>query len=436
MNNIRAIAAGILVEVSQNGRSLNEQLPYRNGSLTAADEALLQQLCYGVCRWQIRLMHLVRPLLSKPIKDKDSDVLMLLLLGLYQLAFMRTPAHAAINETVNAVKILGKPWARGLINAILRRFQREQQQIIDKAASSAPYQHSHPVWLLNRLQAAWPDQWEKIINANNAKGPMTVRANKRKIDRQAYLAKLTQKGIAAQRCRWSSQGLTLAQPCPVMDLPAFNDGEVSIQDEAAQLAAGLLRALPGQRVLDACSAPGGKCCHILELEPEIGELWAVELNATRQEKTVATLERLQLQAKLITADVSKPDDWWDEKPFDRILIDAPCSATGVIRRHPDIKMLRRNADIDKLAEQQYKMLTRLWPLLKHEGLLVYATCSVLPEENELVVRRFLAKTGNAEAELIEADWGVAGTVGRYLLPTVNGPDGFYYATLRKTEKAG
>ncbi len=431
MSNIRAIAAKVLVEIVQKGSSLNELLPYHDESLTTADEALLQELCYGVCRWHFRLQYIARQLLSKPLKAKEADIQTLVLLGLYQLAYMRTPAHAAINETVNATKTLGKPWAKGLVNAVLRRFQREHEQLAERSSGSPDFNYSHPNWLLRRLQHTWPEHWQAIIEANNTKGPMTLRVNSQRISREDYLEKLAEKGIAAQPCSWSDQGITLTQPRPVTDLPEFAEGAVSVQDEAAQLAAGLIRLSPGLRILDACSAPGGKCCHMLEQEPAISDLWAVELVAARQEKLNNSLQRLSLKAHLVTADITVPDSWWDGEPFDRILLDAPCSATGVIRRHPDIKLLRRNADIDKLAGQQRLMLQRLWPLLKPGGLLLYATCSVLPEENEQVISRFLTDTPDAQEQSLNVSWGVAGTVGRYLLPTIEGPDGFYFATLSK-----
>lgn len=431
MSNIRAIAATILVKVSRQGRSLNELLPYRKCSLSGQDEALLQELCFGVCRWYVRLTYLTDQLLKKPLKGKDEDLLMLLLVGLYQLSSTRIPAHAAINETVAATKNLGKPWARGLVNALLRRFQRERAAIIEQASAIPEYQYSHPQWLLTRLQKAWPDQWPAITAANNRKGPMTLRVNDRKTDRDDYLRELQKNTIEGTSCRSAPQGIVLTKPAQIDALPGFNTGLVSVQDEAAQLAAGLLELAPDQRILDACSAPGGKCCHILEQQPAIKDLWAVELISSRIEKIKRNLERLELSAHLVTADISEPDQWWDGKPFDRILLDAPCSATGVIRRHPDIKLLRRNADIDKLAKQQLSMLFRLWPLLKSGGLLLYATCSILPEEDEQVIASFMANTSDAREEVINADWGEPGRIGRYLLPTIDGPDGFYYAKLRK-----
>lgn len=429
--NIRGVAAKVLAQVLQQQQSLAELLPYPDAKLSPQDDGLLQELCFGVCRWHFRLSAIADALLDRPLKGKDSDIQALLELGFYQLLFMRIPAHAAVSETVGATKTLGKPWARGLVNAILRRFQREQESLLSKLENNADYQYAHPKWLLTRLRQAWPEQWQSICHANNARAPMTLRVNQQRTDRATYLERLNTAGIQAKPGQWAGQGIQLETPCAVTHLPDFEKGAVSVQDEAAQLAVSLLDLSPGLRVLDACAAPGGKTCHILEQEPQLSEVVALELDNKRMARVKDNLARLHLTATLIEGDATMPDSWWNEQAFDRILLDAPCSATGVIRRHPDIKLLRRNADIDKLASQQLGMLQALWPTLKSGGLLVYATCSVLPDENEQVLADFLANTADAMHQPIACEWGVACAVGRHLLPQENSHDGFYYAMIRK-----
>ena len=427
----RAIAAEILSKVLLRQQSLNELLPLRKTPLSPQDEALTQALCYGVCRWQLKLDCLVQRLLDKPLKQKDTDIQALLLLGLYQLLYMRIPAHAAVSETVQACTTLGKPWAMGLVNAVLRRFQRDKDDLFKELSAWQEYKYSHPKWLLARLKQTWPNDWENICAANNTQAPMTLRVNQQQLHRNDYLHLLLENGITAHPCQWAKSGIQLSHACAVNKLPHFERGAVSIQDEAAQLAASLMETAPGMRILDACAAPGGKTCHLLEQQPELGELVAVEYDGNRLLKIAENLKRLGLTATIVKGDATRPEQWWDNRPFDRILLDAPCSAIGVIRRHPDIKLLRRNADIDKLAIQQLAMLTALWPLLKPGGLLLYATCSILPQENEQVIEQFISKTSDAAAQTVTAEWGIAAEFGRYLLPTEGGSDGFYYSKLAK-----
>lgn len=429
--NLRAHAAKILTSVVKGQQSLATLFPYQQAQLSEQDEALLQELCFGVCRWYQRLNAKASLLLDKPLKAKDQDIHCLLLLGLYQLEYTRIPAHAAISETVQACKQLKKASISGLINAILRRSQREQQQLEEKLAQQQSVLHSHPAWLLKRLQQAWPEQWQQICDANNQRGPMSLRVNARKGERQAYLDALQKSELQASACQHSPQGITLAKPAPVQRLPGFDKGSCSVQDEAAQLAAGLLQLAPGQHVLDACAAPGGKTCHILESEPQLASLTALEMDANRAERIYQNLQRLQLNAEVVVGDASQPKSWWNKQSYDRILLDAPCSATGVIRRHPDIKLLRRDEDIAALATLQLEILTALWSLLKPRGILLYATCSVLPDENEQLITRFLEQHSGADVIGIEADWGIEQKWGRQLFPQLQGHDGFYYARLQK-----
>jgi 16S rRNA (cytosine967-C5)-methyltransferase len=424
----RAAAARVLGEVLA-GKSLNQALPPALEKVAPRDRGLLQQLCYGSLRQAPRLSALLEQLLDKPLRDKDRDVQGLLMCGLYQLEDTRIPDHAAVSATVAATRALKKPWAKGLSNAILRRFIRERGSLVaglDAAASAA-----HPQWLSDAIHQLWPEHANAIISANNHQPPMTLRVNSGHTSRDDYLKQLQDAGIAATAGALCPQAIYLESPRDVVDLPGFEAGDVSVQDEAAQMAAQLVNAQAGERVLDACAAPGGKSCHILELQPELEELVAMDVDAQRLERVEQNLERLQLQATVIVGDASRPPAQLNKQGFDRILVDAPCSASGVIRRHPDVKLLRRARDIVALGEQQLDILQGLWPLLKPGGLLVYATCSILEGENSAVVRAFLRQADDARLLTIEQSWGEAAAAGRQLLPTGSGPDGLFYALLEK-----
>lgn len=428
--NVRAEAAQALARVIEGGQSLTAVLERHVDD--GRDAALLRELCYGVLRHVFSLSALTDLLLSKSLKAKDSDVRCLIMVGLYQLIHLRVPDHAAINETVDAIRALKKPWAKGLINALLRRYQRESESLLAKISEAD--RHEHPAWLLNTLQADWPQDWQAIIEANNARAPMTLRVNVARGGRDAYLAELKASDIDALPVEGSDEALQLLTPVPVESLPGFAEGRVSVQDAAAQLAAGLLAAEPGQRVLDACAAPGGKTAHILEGVAARGgelELLAIDNDERRLSRVAETLDRLELSAELCTADAADVEVWFEGEPFDRILLDAPCSATGVIRRHPDIKCLRRESDIEVLVATQAGLLDRLWTLLRPGGRMVYATCSVLRAENVAQMEGFLSRHADAREQPILADWGHQQSIGRQILPGEAGRDGFYYAVLEK-----
>lgn len=427
--NARAAAARALAAVLAGKASLGGSLPAQLKAVAPRDQGLVQELAFGTARWYNRLEGLARELLNKPMKPTDQDLHALLLVGLYQLLYLRIPAHAAIAETVNAAVSLDKPWAKGLLNAVLRRMQREGDTLLAAVDKSPSQQCAHPGWLYKRLQRAWPDQLDAITRANNLHPPMTLRVNQRRLSRDAYLQQLADAGIQASACPFSAVGIQLATPCDVNLLPGFADGLVSVQDEAAQLAAPLLDLKPGLRVLDACCAPGGKTCQILEQQPDLSEVVALDLEPARLKRVEENLNRLQLSATLIAADGRALDQWWDGTPFQRILLDAPCSATGVIRRHPDIKLTRTSADIAPLAALQGELLDALWPTLEVGGILVYATCSVLPDENTRVIEAFLAREPGARLLDISGDYGIAQPCGRQLLPQADGHDGFYLARL-------
>jgi 16S rRNA (cytosine967-C5)-methyltransferase len=429
--NPRLAAARALAAVLNGKASLNSALPREMEKVEGRDRGLTQDLAFGTARWEPRLSALAERLLQKPFKAADADVQALLLVGLYQLLYTRIPPHAAIGETVGCADKLKKPWAKALLNAVLRRAQRESAQMLEELNRDPVVRTAHPRWLQKALKAAWPEHWEAICAANNAHPPMILRVNRRHHSRDAYLQLLGQAQIAAQATAYSADGIVLDQPCDVRDLPGFAEGWISVQDEAAQLAADLLDLGPGQRVLDACCAPGGKTCHLLEAEPGLAGVVAVDLEAKRLVRVRENLARLGLSAELIAADARDTAAWWDGQPFARILLDAPCSATGVIRRHPDIKLTRTAEDIQALALLQGQLLDALWPTLEVGGVLVYATCSTLPMENTEVIAGFLERTSGARELSVVTAAGIAQPHGRQLLAQEGGHDGFYYAKLIK-----
>ncbi|UXY53012.1 16S rRNA (cytosine(967)-C(5))-methyltransferase RsmB [Pseudomonas tohonis] len=429
--NPRLAAARALTAVLSGKASLGGSLPAQLDKVDPRDRGLAQDLAFGAARWQPRLGALAERLLQKPFKTADKDVEALLLVGLYQLFYSRIPAHAAIGETVGAAEKLKKPWAKGLLNAVLRNAQRDGEAIFAELERDPMVRTAHPRWLQKALKAAWPEHWEAICAANNAHPPLILRVNRRHGERDAYLAELRTAGIEAEPCEFSRDGIRLIEARDVKTLPGFAEGRVSVQDEAAQLAADLLELAPGQRVLDACCAPGGKTCHLLEAEPGLAGVVAVDLEESRLARVRENLQRLGLQATLIAADGRDTGAWWDGKPFQRILLDAPCSATGVIRRHPDIKLTRQAEDIPALAQLQGELLDALWPTLEVGGILVYATCSTLPMENSENIAAFLQRTPGARELDIAGTFGLKQPHGRQLLAREDGHDGFYYAKLMK-----
>lgn len=427
----RAVAARVVQSVLGRGRSLTDALDGLDGLEGARDRPLVQELSYGTLRLLPRLEAVTAQLLHKPLKAEDGDLSALLLVGLYQLTATRIPPHAAVAASVEAVRLLDKGWAANLVNALLRRFQREQQELLARANRSPESRWLFPGWLLHRLQAAWPEHWQDLVDASNTQAPMILRTNQIRGSRSEYAARLAREGITARPAPHAPAGLVLDRPVAVRQLPGFDEGLVSVQDAGAQLAALLLEAKEGERVLDACAAPGGKSAHILERAGNNLALTALDADAWRLERVRENLERLSLDARVVQGDAASPNNEWADAPYHRILLDVPCSATGVIRRHPDIKWLRRDADIDTLSARQSRMLDTAWPLLAPGGTLLYATCSLLPEENEWQTETFLSRHSDAREIPIAADWGLAKPVGRQMLPTVGGCDGFYYARLEK-----
>lgn len=433
MSNSRAIASQIISRVVKEKISLKDALSAGvKTNISSLDRAFIQELCYGVIRWYAPLRQLCAYLLKKPLNASDQDVYALLLIGLYQLNYLKTSPHAAVHETVEAAKELHKIWAVPLINGILRSFQRQKANLLKKLPKDSHF--AHPDWLIKKLQQAWPNEWQTILAANNHLPPMSLRVNLLKITRKDYLQKLNDKGITGHLSELSAVGIILDKSYPVLKLPGFMEGEISIQDTAAQLATFLLMLEPGLTVLDACAAPGGKTTHILEAQSDLPSCVAVDSDAMRLTKVKDNLSRLSLvdtKVQLLCAKAQDLKSIWKKGLFDRILLDAPCSGTGVIRKHPDIKLLRREEDIARLAEQQYQLISSLWEMLNPNGVLLYVTCSVLPEENSDVLTRFLSHHSDAQEEILDEMWGVSCTIGRQIFPQIHGPDGFYYARLRK-----
>lgn len=425
---MRAIAAGVLLAV-ENGQSLSQCLPPALNRLPPNDRPELQALCYGTCRWFHRLDGELGGRLKKPLRKPDRVVHHLMLVALFQLRFSQQATYAVLNETVEACRALDKPHLTGLVNGVLRAAEREGAP--EPADDTARY--SHPGWMVEKLRHNWPDDWQRILEANNAQAPMTLRVNALRFGRGEYLRLLADAGIEASATGFAPHGIQLARPVPVDRLPWFSDGAVSVQDEAAQLCTTLMDLAPGQRVLDACAAPGGKTCAILEACAGLAELVAIDESADRLPRVQENLERLDLHATLTQADAAATDTWWDGKPFDRILLDVPCSASGVIRRHPDIKLLRRESDITPLAAIQLGLLEALWAILKPGGRLVYATCSVFPQENHRIIQRFCKQQTDAVLFEPDAQWGRDMGAGRQLLPDPDSHDGFFYAVLEKPE---
>lgn len=431
--NVRAIAAQICFSVVDKGRSLAEEIPQNSSRIAAKDKGLLQEICYGVLRYLPELEYTVQQLMDKPLKGKQRSCHFLLLVGIYQLKYMRIPDHAAVSETVAATSSLKAKHFKNLVNAILRSFQRMQkeQKESDEASNHLPsdaIKYNHPSWFIKKVQLAYPEQWQDVLAANQEKPPMWLRVNQSQNTITDYKKTLVDAEIAIASEEPLSGALKLGQATDVNKLPDFSEGAASVQDAAAQQAARLLDCQSGDKVLDSCAAPGGKTCHILELTPDIESMTALDIDDKRLARVQENLERIGLSAELVAADAADPSTWWQGDQFDRILLDAPCSATGVIRRHPDIKWLRKASDIESLVSLQRDILKKTWSLLKPGGTLLYATCSILPAENSEQIKAFLAE--QEDAELIDLP-EYQGNIGWQILPGEQDMDGFYYAKLGK-----
>jgi 16S rRNA (cytosine967-C5)-methyltransferase len=431
VNDTRALAAQCLADVALGGASLRERLAPAQAQLAdPRDRAFLTALCNEGARWWLRFDSALDRLLDKPLRQREPALHALLLLGLVQLEILQLPPHAAVAATVEATRTLERGGFAKLANAILRRWLREREALIRQLDSNVVSRSAHPRWLVDMLQHDWPDQADSILAANNTPAPPMLRVNARRATREDVLAALTAGGTEAHAHPFLTDAITLAENTDITRLPGFADGHFSVQDGVAQIAADLLDLHDGQRVLDACAAPGGKACHALE-RANI-ELLALEREPARAAAIDANLRRLGLQCTVQVGDAGEPAAWRDGKAFDRILLDAPCSATGVIRRHPDIKLHRRSADVATLAHVQQRLLGALWPLLAPGGRLVYATCSLLRAENVAVVEAFLAAHPDARVETFELPVGQRPVSGWQILPGEGGLDGMFYAVLTKS----
>ncbi|MCZ4339339.1 16S rRNA (cytosine(967)-C(5))-methyltransferase RsmB [Shewanella colwelliana] len=424
--NLRALAAKVIFQVLEKGVSLSVALPDQQQKLSSGkDKALLAELSYGVMRHLPQLDKLVSDCMNKPMKGKQRIVHQLLLIGCYQLYFTRIPGHAAISETAEACRQLKFEGLVKVVNGVLRNLQRNQAPLPTDNETLA---FNTPAWIIKRLQSAYPETWQQVIEQSHQRPPMWLRNNQLSQTREQYLELLTNLEIPATAGS-SANAILLDSPKDVAMLPGFADGAASVQDGAAQWAATLLAPAANDLILDACAAPGGKTCHLLETENNI-DLVAVDFDAKRLERVQQNLDRLSLNAKVVHGDAANIDSWWKGEKFDRILLDAPCSATGVIRRHPDIKWLRKQADIEELATLQSKILDHCWQWLKPGGTLLYATCSILPQENAEQISAFLARTKDATLIPI-AQQPNSDDVGWQITPGQDNMDGFYYARLIK-----
>jgi 16S rRNA (cytosine967-C5)-methyltransferase len=430
----RAVAAEIVDAVATGGRSLDAAIARFEARVGPDDRSLLRMLCFGTLRNYWQLQQWIGQLINRPLKKRDRVVNALLAVGLFQLCDTRIPDHAAVSQTVEAARLLRRPKLAGLLNACMRRFQREN--LADARGGSDEALWNHPQWLIDHLRADWRDDAEAILTANNARAPMWLRVNSSRQSAAEYRRRLAAVAIDAELLEGVPDAVRLIEPQAVENLPGFADGDASVQDAAAQIAARWLMAKSPQRVLDACAAPGGKSGHLHELGGADFDLTAIDNDADRIERVRENHERLGSNATIMVADASKLEEWWDGEVFDAVLLDAPCSATGVIRRHPDIKLLRRASDINDLGALQRAILSALWPSLAPGGRLLYVTCSVLSAENDGVVCEFLETNDDAEEDPVLPNNNIRDLMrrkacGYQVLPGTADMDGFYYACLEK-----
>lgn len=441
MASVRHAAVQVIHGLDNERGSLATLLPQWSVKIDEGDRALLQEMCFGVARWSIRLSAILEQLMKKPLRNKDRDIHALLQVGLYQLEYMRIPDHAVLNNTVAVAKELGKPWAKALVNGLLRNWLRQRDEINDKLDSVSDLSFQN--WMVEELRKDWPEQWQVLLKNSNTKAPMTLRVNRRRSSMNQYRQLLDEKNIDSVVNDGLSDALTLVNPRSADSLPGLRDGIVSVQDVSAQRASLLLNPVAGEHVLDACAAPGGKTCHMLELADAL-TLTAIDVSKQRLARVDENIRRLGFASdgehadprlsnvRVVCADVAASDDWWDGELFDAIMLDAPCSGSGVIRRHPDIKLLRRASDLGALVENQRLMLDVLWKTLKPGGRLLYATCSVFRSENDTQMDRFFSKTPDAsEIELPALTSAVRCQHGLQILTEESGADGFYYCLVKK-----
>lgn len=424
--------AGAIQAIAQlrRGRSLEPVLARWDAQATDhRDRALMRAITHATVRRYFAYEALIGALLPKPGRTLPDEVYAALLCGLAQLDQEISPPYAAVSDTVSALRSLGHDRYAALVNAVLRRFQREADALRAALPDDERQRFQHPQWLIDKIKRAWPADWEDLLRNNNLPAPQVLRINRQRIARDAYQELLRAQGLHANPLPGLPDALQLEDGGEVQKMPGYAQGWFSVQDGAAQRVVELLELAPQLRVLDACAAPGGKAAHILEREPGV-QLLATDIQATRVRRIEENFARLGLSCTLRVADASDPSSWAAGTCFDRILIDAPCSGTGVIRRHPEIRLLRRASDLKALTAQQDRLLDTLWPLLSPGGRMVYATCSILPEENSARIEAFLRRTPRARAVPVVAEsWGRSSGAGIQLLPGEHGGDGFFYAVL-------
>lgn len=434
MTDIRAIAAKILTSVIRDKRGFSQVLSAEQAKLKdKRDINFLNALCFGVVRHYWQLADSLGALLNKPLKKKDTDIQALLMIGLYQLWYMDVPSYAAVSSCVDAAKNLGKIWACGLVNKVLRLALKDKETLEASWGRTDELRFSHPQWFIDELKTAWPEHWESILSANNEQAPLTLRVQTERISREAYCQLLNEAEIDWTLPEGAEQAVCLDNSPPVAELPGFSDGLFYVQDLAGQRVVELMDLEPGQRVLDACAAPGSKTTHMLTQEPSLDALIALDCQPERLAMITENLQRLGLQkapVRLVLADALRIQQWWDGQPFDRILLDAPCTATGVIRRHPEIRLRRDREDLETCPKLQVQLLEQLWRVLKPGGTLIYTTCSVLPVENDAVVKKLLQADVGAKIKNFRIPDSIKTVHGRQLLPNKQN-DGFYYARLQK-----
>ena len=423
----RVLAAKVLDAVIHRGRSLKGELAIALAQLPdVRDRALLEAICFSALRQRARYEAALQLWLQRPLGEKDGDLRSLLLVGFAQIDAMGLPAHAALSATVEATRVLGRPHQAGMVNAVLRRAQREGFPEVDPSAS-------WPAWLRKKINLEWGDHAAAIFEASARAAPLWLRVNRRRTGRDAYAERLRAAGMEASDAPHLPEALRVDTPVAVSMLPGFAQGDVSVQDGSAQQVADALAPALGARVLDACSAPGGKSAHLLERDPTL-RLLALDVDQRRLNRVRETLERVGAHADFKAADAADLQVWWDGDPFDAVLLDAPCSATGIVRRQPDVLLHRRPDDLSSLVALQSRLLESLWKTVRPGGVLLYATCSILKEENEQQVARFLERNPDAQSTMLRASYGHEAGAGRQRLPGEDGMDGFFYARLQKRVK--
>ena len=426
----RTVCARLIKAIVNDGRSLSTAGPAILAEVeNERDRAFVQACVYGVLRNYYSLRARLAGLLERPLRAKDADIEALLVGGIYQIGHMGVPAHAAVSACVDAARELEKSWACSLVNGVLRNAIRQKSHTTETADESVIF--DYPQWMIDRFRSDWPDQWEAILRSGNDHAPMTLRVNQQRTTVDKYRSILANVGIESQPTSFSEVGLKLERPAPVGALPEFDRGWVSVQDEAAQLAVPLLAPQTGERILDACAAPGGKTGHLLESTAGNFDLLALDKSNARMESVEENLKRIGQQCALRVGDAAAPGEWWDGEPFDAILLDAPCTGLGIIRRHPDIRLHRRAEDVENLVETQLYLLRTLWRLLRAGGRLLYVTCSIIPGENDFVIASLLAEQRDVCVQPLQENWGRKTQYGRQILPGEDEMDGFYYALLIK-----